>query len=320
MPLQEIVEAAAATGVRWVCLTDHTNPAVASGQPRGGVGGVLVIPGEEITAWSSAIHSLGTDGSIVKRGQDFAAFDGEITRRGGVAALGHLTHFPFRPPYRMAAVAAYDLSDDYRAVPWLSAPAALAALGSADPATAAESFLLHVQTRQDAHREMWDAYLAGGPMGGFAETNAHGKFRWFGVHWDNCPALFGLVRNHALVPRVDEDAVLEAVARGRLHWSFDGTADGSGARFEAWRAGRPVAAMGDSLPDGPGVALVVHLPVPASVTVLRDGRPWRTGRGRVLAFPAEGPGVYRAEADLRVAGAGRPWVVFNPVRIEAAAP
>ena len=54
--------------------------------------------------------------------------------------------------------------------------------------------------------------------------------------------------------------------------------------------------------------------------MLRDGKPWRSGSGRVLAFPVEGPGVYRAEADLAVGGAVRPWGIFNPIRVTPPAP
>ena len=127
----------------------------------------------------------------------------------------------------------------------------------------------------------------------------------------------GLVRNHALVEGLDEASVLGALRRGRVAVGFDAAADLSGARFEAWRGDRPAAAMGDAVALGGGLSLVVHLPLPAEVRVLRDGKPWRSGRGRVLAFPADGPGVYRAEADLALAGAARPWGIFNPIRVTA---
>jgi len=316
-PLQEIVEAARRTGVRWVALTDHTNPAVAREQPRGEVGGVLLVPGEEISAWGGAVLALGTADSVVKRGQPFEEFRREIHALGGLALHGHALHF--RGPLRHAldGLAVYDLSDDYRAARILDLPAVISATASGDPERSAEAFLLWVQTSQPDHRAIWDRLLADGPVPGVAETNAHGKFRWFGTTFDPYASLLGLVRNHVLVERLDEGSLLDALRRGRLHVGFDAAADTTGARFEALRGGRPAAAEGEEVPFEPSLSLAVHLPAPALVRVLRDGAPWRAGRGRVLHFPVEGPGVYRAEAEVPLAGKARPWAWFNPVRVTA---
>ncbi|HEU4394272.1 MAG TPA: hypothetical protein VFS92_01825, partial [Planctomycetota bacterium] len=100
----------------------------------------------------------------------------------------------------------------------------------------------------------------------------------------------------------------------------DAAGDTGGARFEALRGGRPAAAMGDEVPFEPGLSLAIHLPAPARVTVLCDGAPWRTGTGRVLHFPVPGPGVFRAEAAVRLGGRWRPWAWFNPVRVAAPGP
>ena len=319
-PLGEIVDAARLTGVRWVALTDHTNPAVAAEQPRGEVGGVLIVPGEEISAWGGAVLSMGTDGSVRKRGQDFEEFRLEIRERGGIAFHGHATHF--RGPLRRAldGLAVYDLSDDYRGVSALDFPAVLACTSTGDPGTSAEAYLLWVQGPGAAHRAIWDRLLADGPVPGVAETNAHAKFRWFGRTWDPYASLLGLVRNHAVLERLDEAALLNALRRGRLHVGFDAAGDSGGARFEALLGGRTAAAMGDEIPFDPGLSLAIHLPAPARVTLLRDGVPWRTGSGRVLHYPVPGPGVYRAEADLHLGGRWRPWAWFNPVRVAAPGP
>jgi len=314
-PLEELVSAARAAGVRWVCLTDHTNPETGHALPRGEVGGVLLVPGEEISLWSGALLALGADRSIERGDKKYPGVVGRVREAGGVPVYGHITHFHGTPPAIVDGIAVYDLSDDFRGTPVLRMPAALACVSSGDPEKSAEGYLLFVQTGQRDHRAIWDAFLARGPCAGVAETNAHAKFRYLGRTFDPFEGLVGLVRNHALVPGVDEASVLEAVRRGRLHVGFDAAADSSGARFEAFRGGRPVACGGDALPFDPALSLAVHLPLPARVRVLRDGVPWREGEGRVLQFPVDGPGVYRAEADLVVGGEGRPWVLFNPVRV-----
>jgi hypothetical protein len=319
-PLDEAIEAARRTGVRWICMTDHTTPLVGTEQPRGPIDGVLVVPGEEVSAWGGSVLALGARRTVAKRGQRFEEFGEEIRAQGAVPLLGHVTHFRGRPRAALDGMAVYDLSDDYRKMALRDAWAVLRCTASGDPAASAEAYLLLVQRRPRAHLDLWDGFLAAGPCAGVAETNAHAKFRYLGTTWDPFVGLFPLVRNHALVERLDEASVLDAVRRGRVAIGFDAAADATGARFEAWRGGAPAAAMGDAVPWDPALSLLVHLPVPAEVRVLRDGLPWREGRGRVLSFPPGGPGVYRAEADLRLGGARRPWVIFNPVRVTAAAP
>ncbi len=318
-PLEQVVEAARRTGVRWVCLTDHTNPAVGAGQPRGLVGGVLVVPGEEMSVGGASVLALGASRSIPRHGQWFGACSEEVRALGGVPIYGHVT--TLGRPTRMLAdgIAVYDLSDDYRRISPFRAAAVLSCLASADPETSAEAYLLFVQERPVEALALWDAWLAGGPCAGVAEADTHGKFRLLGTAWDPFESLFGLARNHALVPALDEASLLEAIRRGRVAIGFDAAADIAGARFEAWRGEAPAAAMGDAVPLDPALSLVVHLPLPGTVRVLRDGKPWRSGRGRMLAFPVEGTGVYRAEADLAVGGRERPWVIFNPVRVTEAA-
>ncbi len=313
--VDELAAAARATGARWVCLTDHTDPAVGERQPRGTVDGVLLVPGEEISVLGASMLALGTPRSVDKRGKGLGALSREIRSLGGVPVLGHVSHFNAAPRAVADGMAVYDLSDDFRGTAVRGMVATLRALASGDPEASAEVYLLHVQSRQEDHRALWDAFLAEGPCAGVAETNAHAKFRWFGRTFDPYVSLLGLVRNHVLVHGVDEASVLDAVGRGRLHVGFDAAADSTGARFEALRGEAAAAAMGESLPFGPALSLAVHLPAPARVQVLRDGEPWREGSGRVLHFPVEGPGVYRAEADLRLDGAWRPWVLFNPIRV-----
>jgi hypothetical protein len=319
-PLEEIVAACRRTGVRWVCLTDHTNPAITSGQPRGLLDGVLVVPGEEISAWGGSVHALGAARSIVKHGQPFEAYADEIRSLGGVPIYGHVTEIHDVPRMSMDGTAVYDLSADYRAMGFLHFATVLLDTSSGDPERSARTYVRFVQRRPVEALALWDAWLAGGPCAGLAEDDAHGKFRWFGRTWDPYVSLLGLVRNHALVPALDEASLLEALRRGRVAIGFDAVADATGARFEAWRGGAPAAAMGDAIPFEPALALVVHLPAPAEVRVLRDGKPWRSGRGRFLPFPAEGPGVYRAEADLALGGEARPWVIFNPIRVGTPSP
>jgi len=318
-PLGELVDAARDLGVRWICLTEHSTPAIATDLPRGEVGGVLLVPGEEVSRGGASVLALGVRAPVTEKGRPPSAVAAAARAQGGVALLGHVTHFHRLPDDPADGMAVYDLSDDFRATPWARMPATLWSLASGDPEISAEAYLLFVQRRPGERLAIWDRYLAHGPCAGVAECNAHAKFRYLGKTFDPYRSLLGLVRNHALVASVGEVEVLDAVRRGRLLLGFDAAADASGARFEAMDADRPAAAMGETVPFRPSLSLCVHLPLPARVRVLRDGRPWAEGEGRYLAFPAAGPGVYRAEASLVVGGDEVPWVIANPVRLLPAA-
>ena len=311
--LEEVVAGARRAGVRWVCLTDHTNPAIGSGQPRGEIGGVLVVPGQEISTGGASVLALGASAAIAK-GKTPAENVEAVRALGGVAVLGHVAGFRRSPP-AADGIAVYDLSDAFRAVAVSDMVALLSCLASGDPRTAAEASLLFVPASQPGRIALWDRRLAEGPCAGLAETNAHGKFRWFGNWYDPYDSLFGIVRNHVLVESMDEPSLLDALRRGRAAVAFDAVADATGARFEALRGDAPAAAMGDAVPLDRALSLSVLLPIPASVRVLRDGRPWRSGRGRVLHWAADGPGVYRAVADLDAGGERRRWILFNPIRV-----
>ncbi|MCK6480508.1 MAG: PHP domain-containing protein [Planctomycetes bacterium] len=314
-PMEELVEAARRTGVRWICITDHRMPETERALPRGVVGGVLFVPGEECTVWGASVHGIGTSRHVPKTLRRFPAVEEAIRSSGGVPIFGHVTHFDRPPALRADGIGIYDLADDFRGANLLGAFAVLGGLSSGDPEESALSYLLFVQSEQREELDIWDRYLALGPCSGVAETDAHAKFRWFGRTWDPAVGLFALVRNHALLETVDEASVMEAVSRGRLHVGFDAAADTTGARFEAFLGDRPAACGGDAIPLDPALSLAVHLPLPAKVRVLRDGRTWRTGEGRFLSFPVGEAGVYRCEVDLVAEGVARRWVLFNPVRV-----
>ncbi len=313
--LEEVVRGARAAGLRWVCLTDHQDPETAAQQPRGEVGGVLVIPGEERTEWGGALLVLGASRSMAGSTKGLRPAARDAAAVGRVVLLGHLLDFPRPPRTPVDGIAVYDLTADFRSLNPLRLPSVVAAGASGDADALAEAYLLFALRRPAAHLAVWDERLAAGPAAGVAETNAHGKFRYLGLQVDPFGPLFALVRNHAVVEEESEDGVLDAVRRGRLHVGFDAVADSSGFRFEALAPGGGAAAMGEAVDAAPGLAFAIHLPLPADVRLLRDGIVVRSGRGRVLHWPSPGPGVYRVEATLDAGGRALPWILSNPIRV-----
>jgi hypothetical protein len=314
-PLEELLEGARAADLRWICLTEHSTDAQATDLPRGDVGGVLLIPGEEMSKNGGAVLALGTEGPVRRPGTAIGETLDDVRAAGGLAFLGHVADMT-RPPRRAPdGVAVYDVTTDLRAVPLLRAPGLAALLLRRDADRIAEGFHLFLQRRPDAGLALWDDYLADAPCTAVAETNTHARFRFFGATIDPYGPFFALVRNHALVRGEGEAAVLDALREGRVHIGFDVLADSTGFRFEAHEGDAAVAAAGSTLPWSPALSLVVHLPAPARVRLLRDGVVLASGEGRVHAWPPPGPGVYRVEADLPVAGEDRPWVISNAIRV-----
>lgn len=114
----------------------------------------------------------------------------------------------------------------------------------------------------------------------------------------------------------DRAAVYAALRAGRCYLAMDSLAPARGFTFDA--DGRAPVEMGAEDEWREGARLTVRVPVPAELTLLRDGAPVARAAGRELAHPAEGPGVYRAEARLRAHGAPRTWILSNPVYLRAA--
>jgi len=125
------------------------------------------------------------------------------------------------------------------------------------------------------------------------------------------------VSTHVLARSLDEAAVREAVAAGRVYVSHDWIADPTGFRFFVPGEGgdaEPVHLMGDEVAWRPGLRMVAELPLAARVRLLRDGVEVRAERrAERLEHVPEMPGVYRVEAWVEIGGEERPWIYSNPL-------
>ena len=74
--------------------------------------------------------------------------------------------------------------------------------------------------------------------------------------------------------------------------------------------------MGDELPMKGGVTLQAHLPKPAEIRLIKDGRTIRIWKhSQDCAYSASEPGVYRVEAWKSYLGLKRGWVFSNPIYV-----
>lgn len=126
-----------------------------------------------------------------------------------------------------------------------------------------------------------------------------------------------LVTTHVLAEALTEASILEALRSGRAFVAFDLIADSSGFQWTA-KDSQTTAWMGGALPHSTGLSLHAISPLPCRFRVIRDGEIFHEATGRRLDLKGGGPGSYRVEAELDVAGEWKPWLYSNPIRVLAA--
>jgi hypothetical protein len=134
---------------------------------------------------------------------------------------------------------------------------------------------------------------------------------------------FRMLRTHLLCEKapsgnVDTDRALVfgALRAGRCYLGRDSLAGTRGFRYYADGPGGFVP-MGGEASAGEWT-LRVRLPFAANLRLMRDGREIERAKGSSFSAEAREPGVYRVEAELRVLGEPRTWIVSNPIYLRAA--
>jgi hypothetical protein len=123
------------------------------------------------------------------------------------------------------------------------------------------------------------------------------------------------VNTHILAKDLSEEQVIDALRQGRVFVGFDMVADARGFRFMA-ESGGAKAVMGETMPFAPGLKLRMASPLECRFTLLKDGEKVGEQFGTAWDYTVPGPGKYRVEADLQVAGEWTPWVYANPIQIK----
>lgn len=133
----------------------------------------------------------------------------------------------------------------------------------------------------------------------------------------------------------DRNLILEALRKGHCWLGYDLVGPTGGFRFWAENENRgrgrgqteqqgrapnesaEVVLMGDTvtLADGQALNLCVHLPVAASIRLLRNGRVISQGFASSLAYQARDAGVYRVEVWKQRWGKPRGWIFSNPIYV-----
>ena len=148
-----------------------------------------------------------------------------------------------------------------------------------------------------------DAHQFGKRVGGFVPLRLMGYAR-----------SFRFIRTHVLCSQApsgelehDREVIYAALREGRCYIAVDAIAPARGFAFEA-----DDLTMGQEAPAGRRT-LRARTPLPARLSLLRDGRPVATREGTSLEHETEEPGVYRIEAQRWSKGRERTWILSNPI-------
>lgn len=320
----EIVAAAQRAAADVVLLTDHDSLEARRQGEEGWHGDALLCVGEEVSPKGGNHYlAFGIEEEIDHAGLSPAQVVAAVRDAGGFGFVAH----PWSKGSELAPRVGKPMpwsdldADGYTGLEvWSFVTDTSEALRSwGDAARFVASPLRVIERPPSVNLSDWDRLGARRPVVGIAGLDAHqvGKriagrvpLRLMGY-----ARSFRQLRTHCLLERpftgeseADRDAVYAALRGGRCYMALDALAPASGFAF--WADGAP---MGAETAFVEGAELHVRVPRPAWIVLLRDGTPVARGHGTALDHPAEGPGVWRAEATLPAHGRERAWILSNPI-------
>jgi hypothetical protein len=174
--------------------------------------------------------------------------------------------------------------------------------------------------------QRWDDMLAEGrrvvAIGG---SDAHAlNMRMGPLHRVIFPYTFHFrtVNTHVLIPEpltgdvpADKRMIYEALAAGHCFVGYDLPASTRGFTYKG-RGLEASVVMGDEISAKRGVTLQAHVPRPAEIRLIKDGKTiniWRDSQA--CAYSAIEPGAYRVEAWRTYLGVKRGWIFSNPIYV-----
>ena len=132
---------------------------------------------------------------------------------------------------------------------------------------------------------------------------------------DAYTAAFRHATTHILATELTPDAIRHSLVAGHAYVAHDWLCDPTGTAFIA-QSYFGVFEIGDLVAYSPltgAVTISAHLPVPATIRLLRDNMVVAESHDWKLDYTVRDMGAYRLEASLAVDGEERPWIVTNPI-------
>jgi hypothetical protein len=330
----DIVEAAMASGIDAVIVTDH-NVWVSGpeGYYRNGKGRVLLLVGEEIhdqarQPQKNHLLVIGADKELATYAADPQRLLDSIRQVGGLSFLAH--------PYDPASAVIRE--EDLSWVDWQVTGFTGIELwnGLSEFKSRLKSKLHAIYYAYNPKRvatgpnpqtlAKWDELLASGKrvvaIGG---SDAHaikanlGPLRRTVFPYE---FHFRAINTHLLLQSpltgeadIDRKSIYEALSKGRAFIGYDLPASTSGFRFTA-QGKDSLAQMGEPLSGQHGVTFQVRLPQPTDCRLIKNGKLVKTWQKRdTCTHITSEPGAYRVEASIPFEGKSRGWIYSNPIYI-----
>jgi hypothetical protein len=345
----QIAHAAAAAGVDFVLLTDHSTLAATTNKEDGWHenGKVLIVVGTEISTDTGHLLLLDLPEDFDVAPSSATDLMRDAIARGGFGYIAlpcdlkdHWRDFNKRADGFGLEV--FNLSSIARTK--INLPGFLLALRRYAGSRPVSAFS-YVAGRPIAELKLWDrlcreAFRAGRPIpSAIGCLDAHAVMRIGGreYFYPTYEQVFRTLRTHVVISeplrrdpgdaKRDIDAITTALRLGRSFISYDNYGNAHGFSFEIRNEKECVAIMGDSHQLDRRCPEFIDVRAPdrrSIIRLLRDGEIVRTVRGDRLRTPLRMPGVYRVEVDNYRRRIGsvcfgvHPWIFSNPIDVRAA--
>jgi hypothetical protein len=314
--VEDIAAAAARAGLDFIIVTDHGDGTREPDAPAYRHG-VLCIDAVEITTANGHLVALGLPRVPYSLGGEARDVVEDVRRMGGIAIAAHPTSA--RPQLQWT-----DWTPPIHGLEWANAdserrdesiPSFARALLTY-PFRQSETLAALLDRPREA-LERWDELARERPTVALAASDAHATLR--------VPGYESIFRTFSIAlpgialtgePKADARVVLDAIRHGAVFSTIDALAGPVALSFSASGDGGSAQMGQDVVVKGP-VTLVVQSNAldSATLALLRDGQPVKSGPGPRLEHVASEPGVYRVEIQWPDAPGQPPvpWVVSNPI-------
>lgn len=329
-PLPDILAAARRSGIDFLLLTDHSTLRAREEGFEGWEDGVLLVVGEEIAPRFNHYLAFRLADPVATQAETpgiapQTCID-RVRHRGGIGfiahpdhegtALFHVKHYPWTDwsVTGYTGIGIWDFMTDWQS-----------GLSSYPRALLSYLFPAHfLRGPRPATLQRWDRLTQERRVVGIGELDNHeSRRRILGMPLSVFPysRVLNLVRTHILTERPfsgksreDIPLLLGALQNGRVYVSLDHFHAASGFSMILEEKGH-VATMGDSFLLERTANLAIRVPRRARIRLIRNGRLFRETSGTELSLVIRAPGVYRAEAYLKILGRHRPWIFSNPLYV-----
>ena len=216
---EEILAAAKAAKVDFVCITDHPpkgDPGLSLREGWKGLhDGVLFIQGHELAGTN--LLALGIDEPV--QGKTPAEKIADIRRQGGVAIVSHPEEVTDWEPYLTAdGMEIFNVHAAFKKL--RENPANLAAALKSVKEDPERSFM-HLQELDPAVLAKWDEINKTRPFVGIAGNDSHQNVNILGLQLDPYPRAFKFVTTHVLADELTQESILRALRLGRCSVVFE---------------------------------------------------------------------------------------------------